>query len=336
MGYVGPVLVNHLRSVFPESVLVGCDLGWFAHCLTGVSKMPEIALNLQWYRDVRALTIDDLSGFDAVIHLAAISNDPMGKDFEDLTDEINHRASVSLAEKAKAAGVRTFVFASSCSVYGAGGDSPRRENDRLNPLTAYAKSKIDTEAGLQKFASDNFSIICLRFATACGYSQRTRLDLVLNDFVATALSCKDVNVLSDGSPWRPLIHVSDMARAMEWALTTGGENFITVNAGSDVWNYQVKDLAHAVAEKISGVSVHINKNAPADKRSYQVDFSLYKELAPRHQPLVSLEKAVDSLIDGLISNNINLDNFRNGNFIRLNQLREHLALNVLSEELTWL
>tara|TARA_B100001093_G_scaffold436843_1_gene435463 strand:- start:207 stop:590 length:384 start_codon:yes stop_codon:yes gene_type:complete len=127
-----------------------------------------------------------------------------------------------------------------------------------------------------------------------------------------------------------------MARAMEWALTTGGENFITVNAGSDVWNYQVKDLAHAVAEKISGVSVHINKNAPADKRSYQVDFSLYKELAPRHQPLVSLEKAVDSLIDGLISNNINLDNFRNGNFIRLNQLREHLALNVLSEELTWL
>jgi nucleoside-diphosphate-sugar epimerase len=336
MGYVGPVLVNHLRSVFPESVLVGCDLGWFAHCLTGVSKMPEIALNLQWYRDVRALTIDDLSGFDAVIHLAAISNDPMGKDFEDLTDEINHRASVSLAEKAKAAGVRTFVFASSCSVYGAGGDSPRRENDRLNPLTAYAKSKIDTEAGLQKFASDNFSIICLRFATACGYSQRTRLDLVLNDFVATALSCKDVNVLSDGSPWRPLIHVSDMARAMEWALTTGGENFITVNAGSDVWNYQVKDLAHAVAEKISGVSVHINKNAPADKRSYQVDFTLYKELAPRHQPLVSLEKAVDSLIDGLISNNINLDNFRNGNFIRLNQLREHLALNVLSEELTWL
>ena len=336
MGYVGPVLVNHLRSVFPESVLVGCDLGWFAHCLTGVSKMPEIALNLQWYRDVRALTIDDLSGFDAVIHLAAISNDPMGKDFEDLTDEINHRASVSLAEKARAAGVRTFVFASSCSVYGAGGDSPRMENDRLNPLTAYAKSKIDTEVGLQKLASDDFNIICLRFATACGYSQRTRLDLVLNDFVATALSCKDVNVLSDGSPWRPLIHVSDMARAMEWALTTGGENFITVNAGSDIWNYQVKDLAHAVADKISGVSVRINKNAPADKRSYQVDFSMYKKLAPRHQPLVSLEKAVDSLIDGLISNNINLDNFRNGNFIRLNQLRAHLALNALSEELTWL
>jgi len=158
-----------------------------------------------------------LRGVDAIVHLAAISNDPMGKTFEEVTDAINFRASVELARQAKAAGVRSFVFASSCSMYGMADDTPRKETSPLNPLTAYAKSKVSTETELQKLADKSFRVTCLRFATACGMSDRLRLDLVVNDFVACAVTSKNITILSDGTPWRPLIHVKDMARAFDWA-----------------------------------------------------------------------------------------------------------------------
>lgn len=190
MGYVGPVLAQHLRSKYPTAQLVGYDLGWFAHCLsTNGEQLPETKLDIQYFGDVREMPASIIEGADAVVQLAAISNDPMGTRFEAATDAVNHRAAIELARMAAKAGVKTFVFASSCSVYGFAADGrARTETDALNPLTAYARSKIATEEALRQADLGNMNVRCLRFATACGMSPRLRLDLVLNDFVACALS----------------------------------------------------------------------------------------------------------------------------------------------------
>ena len=292
------MLIRHLRARFPDAELIGFDSGYFAHNLTGASRLPESLLNRLHFGDIRAFPPDLLDGVDAVVHLAAISNDPMGKEFEAVTEAINERASIALAQMAQERGVGTFVFASSCSIYGASEGGPRRENDALNPLTAYARSKVAMENALRANNAGKMTVTCLRFATACGMSDRLRLDLVLNDFVAGALATNEVTVLSDGTPWRPLIDVSDMARAIEWAVRrtpeTGG-NVLLVNVGSTQGNYQVKQLAEVVAAELPGTKVSINRDAPPDKRSYQVDFSLFALLAPSHVPAVSLTQSVRNL-----------------------------------------
>lgn len=339
MGYVGSVLVRHLRSVFPKSQLIGYDLGYFAHSLTAVSSLPETVLDRQIFGDVRQFPESLLEGVDAVVHLAAISNDPMGHRFEAVTDEINHRSGVEIAKLSLKAGVKHFVFASSCSVYGAAEGGPRKESDPLNPLTAYARSKIVTENFLSQWKQDKMTVTSFRFATACGMSERLRLDLVLNDFVAGALATGKIRVLSDGTPWRPLIEVRDMARAIEWAITrepSEGGRYLSVNAGSATWNYQVRDLAQAVASQIKGVEVSINTNAAPDKRSYQVDFSLFKRLAPKHQPQVTLDQAVRDLTAGLEKMNFRDGDFRDSQLIRLKVLERHMAERRLSEQLTWI
>lgn len=340
MGYVGPVLARHLRKVLGSAYLAGYDEGFFAHCLTTTSELPERYLDVQRFGDVRSITAGDLEGFDAVVHLAAVSNDPMGNRFEAVTDEINHRASAAIAEAAAEAGVKNFVFASSCSVYGFAGDGRARgESDALNPLTAYARSKIATEEALKQAKLKGLTVTSLRFATACGMSDRLRLDLVLNDFVACALSSGEITVLSDGTPWRPLIEVRDMARAIEWAIARPAENggpFLAVNAGSDGWNFQVKDLAQSVADSVPGTSVSINADAPPDKRSYKVDFSLFKKLAPNHQPLQTLDSAVAGLRDGLRAINFDDRNFRQSEKIRLKVLENHMANGRLSADLRWI
>lgn len=338
LGYVGPPLIKELRSSYPNAELVGMDLGIFAHCLTGVKASPERMLDKQIFKDVRSVELSDFVGFTAVVHLAAISNDPMGNSFSRVTDEINCQSSINIAKLAKQAGVCNYVFASSCSVYGAASEFAKKEDDDLNPLTAYAHSKIDTENSLKALASSDFVITCLRFATACGFSDRTRLDLVVNDFVAGAISNGVISILSDGTPWRPLIHISDMARAMDWAVTrkiSNGGSMLVVNAGSDNWNYQVKDLAKAVAAEIPGTKVEVNINAPPDKRSYKVDFSKFKNLAPNHQPLVSLTQTVRGLRDGLLDMGFSDGEFRDSDFMRLNVLNNHIACNRLSENLNW-
>jgi len=338
MGYVGPRLLEQLRRSMPESVLVGYDTGFFAHCLTGVNTFPECRLNTQHFGDVRDLSPDLLSDVDAVIHLAAISNDPMGDRFKDVTHEINYKASVNLAKMAKEAGVSRFVFASSCSVYGFAEGGARNEQAPLNPLTAYAKSKIQTEEDLKELADEKFVVTSLRFATACGSSDRLRLDLVLNDFVAGAVAAKQITVLSDGTPWRPLIHVNDMAIAMDWALTrpsAAGGTFLALNAGSNDWNYQVRDLAEAVAGIIPGVTVSINKDAPADKRSYQVDFALYEKLAPDHQPRMTLKTAIEDLAERLEAMRFADPDFRNSRLMRLKVLSEHREQKRLDSQLHW-
>lgn len=338
LGYIGPAVIKQLRETYPHGELVGLDSGFFAHCLTAVDRYPDTRLTRQIYADVRDISVESLTGFDAVVHLAAISNDPMGKTFEQVTDAINCRSSIRIAELAKAAGVRNYVFASSCSVYGFAEGGPRVEEDELNPLTAYAKSKIGTEEGVKHLADDDFVVTCLRFATACGFSGRTRLDLVLNDFVAGAVTSGEISILSDGTPWRPLIHIDDMALAIEWAVSRPASNggaFLSVNAGSDEWNYQVRDLAEAVAREVPGTRVSINPDAVPDKRSYQVSFAKYKKLAPNHQPRVTLQAAVQGLRAGLEKMGFKDTNFRQSQYIRLKVLNEHMSSGRVDENLFW-
>jgi UDP-glucose 4-epimerase len=338
MGYVGPAVVSHLRRSHPDCELHGFDSGFFAHCLSDGTSFPERLIDVQHFGDVRALDPKLLEGFDAVVQLAAVSNDPMGRQFEAATLSINRDASVSLAQAASAAGVGAFVFASSCSVYGVAEGSARTESDPVAPETAYAHSKVDTERALEQLDSD-MKITALRFATACGYSPRLRLDLVLNDFVAAALTKGEIKVLSDGSPWRPLIDVADMARAMDWAIGRNpqeGGRFLVVNAGATANNYQVRDIAAAVAAAIPGTAVSINSDAPVDSRSYRVDFGLFERLAPNHTPKVSLAQSIDNLIAGL-SGRLDGDATKEiGRLIRLNVLQEHINASRLTQDLHWI
>jgi nucleoside-diphosphate-sugar epimerase len=338
MGYVGPVVVRQLRESFPEATLVGLDTGYFAHCLTACDMLPERLLDRQYFVDVRQVEPQLLEGFDAVVNLAAISNDPMGNTFEAPTYAINHQAAVMLAKYAKSAGVRSYIFASSCSVYGCADEGARTESSELNPLTSYAKSKVSTERDLTGLVDGTFTVTCLRFATACGMSDRLRLDLVLNDFVAGAITSKKVTVLSDGTPWRPLINVRDMARAIDWAVrrkpSHGGAHLV-VNVGSNEWNCQVRDLAEAVATVIPGVEVSINKNAQIDKRSYRVNYDLFKQLAPDFQPLSDLKSTVEELKEGLMRAGFKDPNYRESTLIRLNVLKNLCCQGVLTESLEW-
>lgn len=338
MGYVGSSLARQLRASYPDADLTGFDAGYFAHALTGAWTFPEHVLSRQVFGDVRTLPNKLLDGVDAVVHLAAISNDPMGQEFEAVTKDINQVASVRLAELAAAKGVRNFVFASSCSMYGAAEGAPRRETDPTNPLTAYARSKIGTETELRNANLGDMVFTSLRFATACGMSDRLRLDLVLNDFVAGALTSGQITVLSDGTPWRPLIDVADMGRAILWAIgRTGDEGgkWLAVNAGSNASNYQVRNLAEAVQRAVPGTSVSINTDAPPDKRSYQVDFSLFESLAGDFLPQVNLATSIKRLVDGLKRMDFSDEEFRSSPYMRLNMLRGHLAEGRLDRALQW-
>lgn len=337
-GYIGPLLGRHLRRVWPDATLIGHDTGYFALSTTNAPVWPERVYDQQFNGDVRELPASLLEGVDGVVQLAAISNDPMGQTFAEVTDQVNRGSSVRLAELAAAAGAKHFVFASSCSVYGFAPGAARREGDPLNPQTAYARSKIDTEKALAGMDLKGMVTTSLRFATACGMSDRLRLDLVLNDFVASAIATGKINVLSDGTPWRPLIDVRDMCRAIEWSLSRDSANggpLLAVNIGSDVWNYQVRDLANAVAAAIPGTTVSINTQAQPDTRSYKVDFSLFRSLAPNHQPQISLERSIELLREGLSGMGFADANFRASTFMRLKMLQAHLDAGRLTSELRW-
>ena len=338
MGYIGPVVVRRLRESHSKAKLIGLDMGYFAPFLTGAGFLPECRADVQHFGDVRWIDPAILKEVDAVVYLAAISNDPMGATFEKVTLDVNHKAAVSLAQYAQENGVKRFIFASSCSVYGFAEEREKTEESTLNPLTAYAKSKIGAEEELSKLADSAFGVTCLRFATACGMSERLRLDLVLNDFVASALTAGQITILSDGTPWRPLIHVLDMARAIDWALQRTSQNggeFLAINVGSDEWNYQVRDLAETVARLVPGVRVEINQSAQPDKRSYRVSFEKFKRLATSYQPQIDLRAAIEDLKQGLQKMNFRDSNFRQSHLMRLNVLKQLKQDGYLTEDLSW-
>ncbi|MBN2173690.1 MAG: SDR family oxidoreductase [Bacteroidales bacterium] len=338
MGYVGPGTISQLRATYPDSELIGFDIGYFANRLTNTEFLPEVKLNNQIIGDVRHFPSEILKGVDAVVYLAAISNDPMGAKYEDVTLEVNYRSCIRIANLAREAGVKSFTFASSCSMYGAADQYAKKETDTLNPLTAYARSKVFAEKELEPLATDTFTVTCLRFATACGMSNRLRLDLVLNDFVAGAVVSKEINILSDGTPWRPLINVLDMARAIEWAISreqSNGGKFLAVNAGSNRWNYQVKELAEAVGQIVPGCKVTVNQDAPPDKRSYKVNFDLFEKLAPNHQPIHDLHSTIKELYRSLSEIGLKDPKFRESKYMRLKVLAGLQENGFLSYNLSW-
>jgi len=337
LGYIGPMVVKHFKGTQPDTYVAGYDIGYFIQNYTNNGVVGDTLLDKQYYGDVRHFNDEVLKEFDAVIYLAAISNDPMGNVYEKPTLDINSVAAINIAEKAKRAGVKHFVFASSCSVYGIADAEPRTEKSETNPLTAYAKSKVNSEIGLEPLADKNFRVTCLRFATACGFSDRLRLDLVLNDFVASAITAKKITILSDGTPWRPLIHVKDMARAMDWAINRKtGDSFLIINTGSNQWNYQVKELAQAVQKYFPDIAVEINENAQPDKRSYKVNFNLFEQMGGDYQPQVSLSAAVEDLKNGLLQIDFKDSEFRQSKLIRLHTISFLLKQKLIDENLFYI
>jgi nucleoside-diphosphate-sugar epimerase len=337
LGYIGASLCKYLRKKYPSAFLAGFDLGYFQHCLTTPASSPEHALNVQFYGDVRDLNENLLTGFDHIIHLAAISNDPIGSQFEAVTLEVNYDSTIRLAELAIKKGVKSFVLASSCSVYGSGGKESKTELSEVKPLTAYAQSKVLAEEGLKRLNS-NMITTCLRFATACGMTDRLRLDLVLNDFVASAFTSNHINILSNGTPWRPLINVNDMCRAFDWAINRSndkGGNFVVCNTGSNDWNFTVSELAERVKNHFEDVKVTINESALPDKRSYKVNFDKFSYLASQFTPISTLDETILELKQGLESVQFNDANFRKSKLMRLNVLNSFFTIGDLDRQLHW-
>jgi len=338
LGYVGPVVAAHLRASLPGATLLGFDTGYFAHGPAMPDASPECLVDAQHSGDIRGFPPALLEGVDAVVHLAAISSDSVGRRFEAVTDAINHRASLRLAELARDAGVRRFVLASSTSVYGPAAGGAQQETDPLNPVTAYARSKRAAEEGLQRMDRGAMAVTCLRFPMACGMSPGLRLDLVLNDFVASAMAAGEIVLLSDGTPWRPLIDVQDMARAIEWAITGDAVqpgDALVVNAGSDAWNLRLRDLAEAVAAEIPGTRVSLNAGAPPDRWSCPLDFSLFRRLAPDHQPRTSLAGSIRGLRDGLAALDCAGRDYQASQLLRLQELERLMRDGMLDPELRW-
>lgn len=333
LGYVGPELTKILRNKYPNYELHGYDTGFFSKFYTTPLFAPDNFLDVQYYGDVRNFSLD-LQGYDSIVALAAISNDPIGNKFESVTMDVNCNSIVDIALKARDQGVKSFVFASSCSVYGFAEAGDRTESSEVNPLTAYAKSKVKAEIELEKLATSGYKISCLRFATACGMSDRLRLDLVLNDFVASSIATNKIEILSDGKPWRPLIHVKDMGRAIDWAIHRNQEDsFIVLNAGSNEWNYQVKDLALAVKEIMPEVEVSINENAAPDKRSYKVNFDKFTELAEGYLPVYDLKRTILEIKEELEKIKFNDQAFRKSNLIRLNVVNQLIDGGIVDKDL---
>ncbi|WP_225730341.1 MULTISPECIES: NAD(P)-dependent oxidoreductase [unclassified Nocardia] len=268
-GYLGTVMVPVLRASGHE--VVGLDSGFFAECVLGAlpSEPPGLAI------DLRDVTAEQLTGFDAVVHLAALSNDPLGALAPEITYEINHHASVRLARLAKAAGVRRFLYASTCSVYGAAGDGLVTESAPLRPITPYAESKVRVEDDVAALADADFSPVFLRNATAFGFSPRLRADIVLNNLVGYAVLTGEVKVLSDGTPWRPLVHARDIAAAFAACLSAPAEaiHCRAFNIGTEHNNLTVAQIALAVVDAVPGAKLVITGETGADPRSYRVDFT---------------------------------------------------------------
>lgn len=265
-GYIGSVGSAMLREAGHD--VAGLDTGLFEGCDFGqaAAAIPEVR------KDIRDLTRADLQGFDGVIHLAALSNDPLGNLNGNLTYDINHHASVKLAELAKQAGVKRYVFASSCSTYGAAGDDFLDETASLNPVTAYGESKVFVERDVRKLADDDFSPTFMRNATAYGASPRLRLDIVLNDFVAAAMTTGKISIRSDGTPWRPIVHIRDIMGAAITTLSAPKEKIHNevFNVGNKDENYRISELADIVKETVPGAKIEYDPNGGPDKRCYRV------------------------------------------------------------------
>ena len=326
-GYIGAVLVPFVRSAGHE--VVGLDVGWYDGCDFG----EQPGGYEQRTGDIRDVTPEDVEGFDAVIHLAAISNDPIGHLNPEATYGVNAHGAVHMAKMAKAAGVPRFLFSSSCSLYGAAGDKPVDETGQFNPVTPYGESKAIAEDGLSQLADDDFSPTYLRNATAYGSSPRLRADIVVNNLTGTAFTQGSVRLQSDGSPWRPLVHVEDISRAF-LALLEAPRDVVhdeAFNVGRDEDVVQIRTIANAVAQR-TGAPVTFAEGASRDKRDYRVDFSKIGRLLPGFQPVWTVAAGIDELAADMSQYGLTGAQFEH-TFVRLEQINRLQAAGRLDEQL---
>ncbi|MEZ4695535.1 MAG: SDR family oxidoreductase [Rhodothermales bacterium] len=331
-GYIGTVMVPMLLEAGHE--VVGLDSNLFADCSyseEGISNIPEIV------KDVRDVTRSDLAGFEAVIHLANLSNDPLGNLNPDLTYDINHHGSVRLAELSREAGVERFLFSSSCSLYGAAGQDAVTETAPFNPVTPYGKAKVLAEQDIAKLATPDFSPTYFRNATAYGVSSRFRFDLVLNNLVAWAVTTGKILIKSDGSPWRPIVHIRDISLAFIAALDVDRSviHNEAYNVGRSEENYQIRDIARLVEEVVPGCEVTFADGASPDKRSYQVDFSKIQAAIPGYRPTWTARKGVEEVYATLRDSGLSPDEFEGPRYRRIDHIREMLASGELQDDLRW-
>jgi len=329
LGYIGVEMVPFLRRAGHE--VVGLDTGFFDGCDFGGAPDEVERLDVD-LRDVRPA---HLEGFDAVAHLAALSNDPLGDLNPDITYAINHRASVQLAQAAKAARVPRYVFSSSCSLYGAGGDAPLDENAAFNPVTAYGESKVKTEQDVAPLADDSFTPVYLRNATAYGVSRRLRADIVVNNLVGYAVTTGKVMLMSDGTPWRPLVHIEDISRAFLAAIEAPREavHNQAFNVGRSAENFRIREVANLVAEVVPGCEVAFAAGASPDLRNYRVDFHKAEDRLPGYQPRWTLREGIEELYQAYKGQGLTREEFLGPRFYRLKTIRGLQERGVLDADL---
>jgi nucleoside-diphosphate-sugar epimerase len=330
-GYIGSVAAPMLRAAGYE--VVGLDADLFAGCDFGAAptEIREIR------KDLREVTASDLEGCDAVVHLAALSNDPLGDFSPEITYDINHRGSVRLAMVAKAAGVKRFVFSSSCSNYGAAGDGFHTEVSPLNPVTPYAESKVKVEHDVARLADGNFSPVFMRNATAYGASPRLRLDIVLNDLVARAFTTGRVHIKSDGTPWRPIVHVEDIVRAIISALEAPKKliHNETFNVGRTEENYRISEIAEIVKETVPGSRVEYAAGGGPDKRCYRVDCSKVRRVLTGFEPTWDARRGAQQLYAAYQDANLTVKDIESGRYTRIAHIRGLITEGRLDQSLRW-
>lgn len=333
LGYVGTVMAPLLASAGHD--VVGIDTELYRESNFGDTEPADVTTIR---KDVRDLTRDDMEGFDAVIHLAGLSNDPLGDLDASLTDDINRRAAVRLARIARDVGVSRFLFASSCSNYGAGVDAELTEESAFNPITPYGKSKVDVETEVSTMATDDFSPTFLRSATAYGVSPRLRFDLVLNNLTAWAFCTGSVRLKSDGSPWRPIVHIEDMSRAFRAALEARRElvHNEAFNVGRTSENYRIRQLAELVASEVPGSEVGFADGAGPDKRDYRVNCDKIADVLPAFQPQWTARDGVIQLRDAFTRVGLALEDFEGPRYRRIDHVRQLIASGQLDPSLRWL